>query len=63
MQDDRVKKNHSRITVILEGDYHNKLVSSCKRAARSKRAEIQLRVQDSLLRFPDLPINEKLTSK
>ena len=63
MQDGRVKRNHSRITVILEGEHHDKLVDSCKRAARSKRAEIQLRIQDSLLRFPDLPINNKLTHK
>lgn len=55
MQDDRVNKNHSRITILLEGEYHDKLVSSCKRSVRSKRAEIQLRIQDSLLRFHDLP--------
>lgn len=55
MSDGKVNKNHSRITIILTGEYHNKLVNSCERSARSKRAEIQLRIEHSLLSFVDAP--------
>lgn len=55
MSDGKINKNHSRIVVILEGEYHHKLVNSCERSARSKRAEIQLRIEHSLLTFVDAP--------
>lgn len=61
-----VKKNHSRITIILEGELHEKLVSACSRSVRSKRAEIYLRIKDSLNRFEDAPVSisdHNLTNK
>lgn len=51
-------RNHSRIGVVLEGELNDLLVASCGRSCRSKRAEIFLRVKDSLLRFKDLPISK-----
>lgn len=57
MPSENIKKNHSRITIILEGELNDKLVSACDRSYRSKRAEIYLRLKDSLNRFDDLPIS------
>ena len=58
MASEIIKKNHSRITIILEDELNDLLVSSCGRSCRSKRAEIYLRIKDSLLRFNDLPISK-----
>jgi hypothetical protein len=58
MPTENIKKNHSRIGVVLEGELNDLLVASCGRSCRSKRAEIFLRVKDSLLRFKDLPISK-----
>jgi len=57
MPAEKIKKNHSRITILLEGDLNDLLISSCGRSCRSKRAEIFLRIKDSLIRFNDLPIS------
>lgn len=56
MTSEIIKKNHSRITIILEDELNDLLINACGRACRSKRAEIYLRIRDSLLRFEDLPI-------
>ncbi|NSM26894.1 TraY domain-containing protein [Shewanella sp. ZOR0012] len=58
MPAEKIKKNHSRITILLEGDLNDLLISSCGRSCRSKRAEIFLRIKDSLIRFNDLPISK-----
>lgn len=63
MPNEIIKKNHSRITIVLEGELNNLLVNACGRSCRSKRAEIYLRIKDSLLRFDDLPISKVSENK
>jgi len=51
------KKDKTTVSVYLEKDVHEKLVSSKNRSGRTKSKEIAVRLEDHLKKFPNYYIS------